>query len=155
MFDLDKFTQAQLSAREGRVNVPGLAPFFGGAEPVCVVRQLTGYEMARCQEAVKINRDLAGLVAGLVSDSSREKVDAIRKALGVSDSVPDEIAKRLEMLVIAGVNPAWDREAAVKLCTHYPVEFYQITTEIIRLTGEGAEPGELIGSTSATTSAAL
>lgn len=152
-FDFGKFQSAPFVPREARVTVTALAPFFGDADPVVTVRQLTGYELARCQEAVQMNRSLATLVAGLVCDSAKEKVDSIRRALGVSDAVPDEIAKRLEMLVIAAVDPTFDREAAVRLCTHFPVEFYSITTEIIRLTGEGASLGESTGCGESPTSA--
>ena len=145
MFDLQSFTSSTTSARESEISIAALAPFFSG-EPVVKVRQLSGYELARCQEAVQRNRDVAGLVAGITSTESAAKIEAIRKALGVDEAVPDEIAKRIEMLILGGVEPVWDREAAVKLCAGWPVEFYTLTTEIIRLTGEGALVGELIGS---------
>lgn len=144
MFDSIMFRQAQFNPRRATVTLPAMACFFeAGDAPDFVVRQLTGYELAKCQEAVSMNRGVSALVAGLVGDDNAEKIEQIRKTLGVSDSVPDEIAKRIEMLVIASVEPAMDREMVVKLCANFPVEFYQLTTEITRLTGEGAELGEL------------
>lgn len=147
MFDTARFTQAPFAARTARVPLPALAVFFDEGEiPAFEVRGLEGSELARCNEAVRVNRDVGELVAGLMSDASADKVMAVRDALGVGDAVPDEIAKRVEMLVIAGVEPKLDREAVLKLARAFPIEFYQLTNRITVLTGEGMVLGESSGS---------
>lgn len=147
MFDTARFTQAPFVARTARVPLPALAAFFAeGERPEFEVRGLEGSELARCNEAIRINRDVGELVAGLMSDATAEKVMAVRDALGVGDRVPDEIAKRIEMLVIASVEPKLDREAVLKLARTFPIEFYQITNKITQLTGEGMMLGESNGS---------
>jgi hypothetical protein len=61
-----------------------------------------------------------------------------RKALGLAGKeTPGEIAKRLEMLAMASVEPAISLQVAVKLAENFPVEFYQLTNEITELTGMG------------------
>lgn len=146
-FSAAKFSRASFSPRTARVRVPALAPFFDeGDEPYLEVRSLTGAELAQTHDAVRRNKDLTELVSGLLSSDSGEKVIAIREAMGIGDKVPDEIAKRLEMLVLGSVDPKLDREAALKLCEHYAIEFYLVTNKITELTGEGAILGESKGS---------
>jgi hypothetical protein len=56
--------------------------------------------------------------------------------------VPDDVAKRIEHLVLGSVDPVCTPDLAVRLCETYPVEFYQLTTKILELTGKGQEPGK-------------
>lgn len=142
-FDEKKFMNANFTPRIKDVKVPDLKDFFdAGSEPVFKVRGLTGNELARVHEAVDKHKNIAGLVAGLLSNQSHEKVEAVRTALGVVEDVPAEIAKRLEMLVLGCVDPVVSLEAAVRLSETFPVEFYNITTEITRLTGKGQMLGK-------------
>lgn len=142
MFDARKFLNANFSARTSSVSVPALAQFFEDDTPEWKVRGLTGDEVARSGEAVKQNRDIAGIAEGLVSADAKEKAQRIRELVGIGDDVPDDIAKRISMLVMGSVSPECDQETAVRLKDCYPIEFYQVTTEILRLTGLGKDPGK-------------
>jgi hypothetical protein len=52
--------------------------------------------------------------------------------------MPEDIVRRVEMLVQASVTPC-DRETAVNLSIRFPTIFYALTNKIIELSGEGAE----------------
>lgn len=139
-FDKKAFLKAQLEPRVEAVPVPDLKMFFGaGAETVWKVRGLTGHELGRVNEAKERNRNIEAILTALVSEKSDDKADAIRQLVGADGKTPDDIVRRLEMLVIGSVDPEVDHELAVRLCTYYPVEFYQLTQAITRLTGLGAE----------------
>jgi hypothetical protein len=147
-FDLERFEQTRFVPREGTMHLPELQVFFGeGEPPEFRVRGLEGEEMARVFAAVRTNTDLAGLVEAIAAGESAEKISGIRQALGIGDRVPDEVAKRIEQLVLGSVAPRFNRAAAVKLCQAYPVEFWQLTNQISELTGLGSVPGEPASST--------
>lgn len=142
-FNEKKFMSTNFTPRTKDVKVPDMKDFFDDdSEPVFRVRGLTGNELARVHEAVDKHRDIAGLVSGLLSGQSQEKIDSIRSAIGVTDDVPAEIARRLEMLSIASVDPVISLELAVKFCESYPIEFYSVTGAISELTGQGQLPGK-------------
>jgi hypothetical protein len=139
-FDLKRFRSAAFAARTEAVPVPDLAEFFAGAaEAVWTVRGLTGHELGRVNEAVERNRNLTAIIDGIVAADARDKVEAVKAALGLGDGTPDDIARRIEILVLGSVDPAADREVVVRLCTWRPVEFMLLTNVIIRLTGQGGE----------------
>jgi len=45
----------------------------------------------------------------------------------------------LEMFVMGSVSPTADMELAIKVCKVRPIEFFEITGVINRLTGQGQE----------------
>lgn len=151
-FDLDKFSGTDFHPREADVPVPDLAAFFKGKAktgedgkeqpPVWRVRGLSGAELARVNEAQTRNRDRNAIAQGLLSGQDEKVTEAVRALVGDGDSVPDDMAKRLEMLVIGSVDPVITHPVAVKLSAAYPIEFYQLTTKITQLTGLGSEPGK-------------
>lgn len=139
-FDLKGFRKAKFEDRTESVPVPGLKAWFDeGDEPAFVVRGLTAEEVARCNEAVQKNKNVSSVVEALASHNQAEKVQAMREMLGVSESVPNDLAKRLEQFAIGTVEPDLDHELAVKFATAYPVEFYQLTNKIMELTGQGRQ----------------
>lgn len=142
-FNEKKFMNTNFTPRTKDVKVPDMKDFFDeNSEPVFRVRGLTGPELARVHEAVDKHRDIAGLISGLLSEQTQEKIESIRTALGVTDNVPSEIARRLEMLSIASLEPKIQLDIAVKFCETYPIEFYSVTTTISNLTGKGQVPGK-------------
>lgn len=151
-FKADKFAKTAFQPRTARVSLPDLSEFFEG-EAAWVVRGLNGMEVCQCNEAAERNRSRAAIAEGLLSEDSGKQVEALREMLGVGSAVPDDIAKRLEMLVMGSVDPVIDHPTAVKLCQAYPVEFYNLTTKILELTGLGSEPGKPNASTKAPRSA--
>ncbi|MEJ1365620.1 MAG: hypothetical protein RPU42_11135 [Candidatus Sedimenticola sp. (ex Thyasira tokunagai)] len=141
------FMAAQFKHRTEAVPVLGLADWFNceeGETPQWTVRGITGNELARANEALLKNKKLTIFTEALVaaSKSKSESVREVQEALGVSDDVHGEIAKRLEMLVMGSVNPTIDLPVAVKLAENYPIEFYMLTNKITTLTGQGQQVEE-------------
>lgn len=139
-FDIKAFRKSRFEDRTAEVPVPDLAEWFGeGETPAFTVRGLTAEELARCNEAVQKNRNVDAVVQALGSGSQRDKIEALREILGVTESVPDDLAKRLEQFALGTVEPDMDHEMAVKFAETYPVEFYQLTNKIMELTGQGRQ----------------
>jgi hypothetical protein len=142
-FNIQKFQQTHFTPREVSVPVKDLAVFFAaGEDPVFKVPGLTGAELAQVNEAVSRNRSKAAIVEGLLSKEQSKQVEAMREILGIGETVPDDLAKRLEMLVLGSVDPKIDNPTAVRLAEAYPVEFYSVTNTITELTGLGQTPGK-------------
>lgn len=142
-FDMKKFMATKFEPRTEEVRLDDLKDFFpDGVEPVFTVRGLTGEEIARVNDAVTKNRNLAAVVDAMAATNAADKADAIKEALGLSPGVPDDLAKRIENLVYGCVDPVFDQPAAVRLFKVFPVEAYQLTNVILRLTGQGQKPGE-------------
>jgi hypothetical protein len=143
MFDMKKFMSTKFKERTQDIPLPDLAAWFPPeVPPVFTVRGLTGEELGRVNESAAKNKNVAGLLDALASSNVSEKIDALKESLGLSQNVPDDIAKRIEQLVLGLVEPKFDLQAAVKFFQVYPVEGYQLTNAIMRLTGQGQLPGE-------------
>lgn len=143
-FNPQKYMQTQFKRREQAVSVPDLASYFGEDEkPEWTVKGLTGQELAMTNEAVKRNQNMSAILEGIASNRTDEIKEAISKLAGCGDGVPDDVAKRVSMLSLGSIDPKVDESLAVHLCTNNPIEFYQITNVITRLTGLGYDPGKL------------
>ncbi|CAO1663536.1 Phage XkdN-like tail assembly chaperone protein, TAC [Halomonas sp. NYA30] len=145
-FDANKFASASFKRREEDVPVPDLRDWFKGTKenetPVWRVRGLAGEELARVNEAQARNRNKNAVIDALSSEKAAHVTDAIRELIGTGSSVPDDLARRIEMLTIASVTPECSHQVAVKLAEAFPVEFYDLTNKITTLTGLGSEPGK-------------
>lgn len=142
-FDGKRFVNTRFVPREEDVPVDDLKEWFEkDGKPLWRVRGLTGQELGAVNEAVERNKNIAAILEGLLAPENAEKVESLRKLLGVSDDVPQDIAKRIEMLTRGSVAPECDLDLALKLCENFPIEFYEITQVIIRLTGQGRIPGK-------------
>jgi len=145
-FDQKLFMKTKFTAREEAVPVPELKAFFGEDEPVWTVRGLTGVELGLANEAAEKNKNISAILEGLLSQTTKEKTEAVKELIGTTGKTPQDVAKRLEMLMVGSVDPEVDLEFALKLCECYPIEFFQLTNKITRLTGKGKVPGKLPGS---------
>lgn len=144
-FDLERFRGAALAPRQATVPVPDLAHFFGeGAEPVWIVRGLTGEEIARCNESHARSATIAAAVQALANSAAAkaDTVEALQSLLGYGTDVPDDLAKRFDHLTFGSVQPAIDRALAVKLFAAYPIVAYTLTNKILELTGLGPDVGK-------------
>lgn len=142
-FDAKKFLKTKFVPRIDEVPVPDLKDFFPeGASAVWKVRGLTGQEIGRASEAAERNKSIQAIIEGITSTSDREKVDAVKNLIGMGKDTPVDVAKRIEHLMIASVDPVCTLDLAVRMCEVYPVEFYQITNKISLLTGLGQVPGK-------------
>jgi hypothetical protein len=146
MFNTNKFMQTDLVAREIDVPVPDLKDWFDKDDkPVWKVRGLSGSEMAKSQESATKSKNILAVIESITGNAKKEKVEALKELLGTDDSVPVELAKRMEQLVMGSIEPEIDLSLAVKLSQHHPVTFMQITTEILKLTGLGSVDSVKLG----------
>jgi len=141
-FDVKQFKKTKFTTRKEEVSVPDLSAYFSEDEnPVWVVRGLTGQELGQTKDAAARNRNISAIVEALDSGSKTKKVQGVKKALGI-DEVPQDIAERIEQLVIGSIEPCCDTDLALMLCERFPVEFYSLTNKILQLTGKGMTPGK-------------
>jgi len=153
-FDLDRFRRISLVPRSEEVKTPELKEWFDeDAEPVFKIRGLTGEEFYRVREASAKRRDMEQIAARLLSGAGEAIAEAIEEFYG---GVPDEFARRVEILIAGCVEPQLDRMDAMRLFKHFPSTAHTLADAILKATGEGSVPGESIGSgeipASATTS---
>lgn len=142
-FDSKKFLKTKFTPRTADVPVPEMREFFPeGTDPVWKVRGLTGQELGRAAEAADRNKNMVAILEGLVSDSTKDKAQAIKDLLGIGGVAAPDIAKRLEHFYIGSVDPPCALDLAVRVCEVYPIEFFQITNKIVELTGRGQMPGK-------------
>lgn len=139
----------KFEARTESIKVPALSDFFGDADPVWIVRGLTASELARTIEASNKQKSIDQVIKAIGQNDT--SIAELREALGISDDTPQDIAKRLEQLVIASVEPKIDITNAVKLAECFPIEFYQITNAVVMLTGLGMDVKKLQPSGTVTT----
>jgi len=110
---------------------------------VFAVRGLNGEEFYGVREAISKRRDLQAIASRLLSGQGEAIAEAIAEFYG---GVPDDYARRVEVLVAGCVAPKLDRPAALKIFKNYPAVGHQLSEQILRLTGEGACVGESSGS---------
>ena len=127
--------------------MPELSGYFGKDEPArWIVRGLTAAEIGRANTAAEKGLDhVKALIAAMAGDGS-DKAATMRKAFGLSDDeVPQDVSRRIELLTIGSVSPELGsdkRDVAVKLAETFPTIFYNLTNQILTLTGQGAEVGK-------------
>jgi len=142
-FDLKKFEGANLQARTAEVEVAALQDFFGKDEkPIFVVRGLKGAEIGKANEAKDKASNMTAIVSALSTTNSAEKIDAMKSLLGLDDDVPGDIVRRQEILTFGLISPKLVHSQAVKLSEFFPVEFYNLTNEILKLSGQGGVVGK-------------
>ena len=143
--DLAKFLNESLSPRTVTIEVPELKAFFGKDKPEWTVRGLSAAELGRAKEAAE--RGLINTMAMVEAlAGTGDKAESIRKTMGISDKdVPADISRRIEILTAGSISPELgkdNRDVAVKLGEQFPTTFYNLTTHILSLTGQGAEVGK-------------
>jgi len=137
-FDFAKLNNGQFLPREETLLLADLQAFFAdGEEPKFTVKGLTGHEFGKVQEAIERNKGLSDILDGLTSAIQKEKIEALKASIGLSEKTPNEIVKRIQLLIMGSVNPKFEQESAVRLCKYFPIEFYQLTNKITELTGQG------------------
>lgn len=144
-FDVKAFNKAKFEARTEVVEVPELAEFNAGKPVAWTVRGLTGDEFYKVRGAADKNAQVQALLEA-VSGKGLLQVEAIREAFGLAADLHEDHVKRLEMLIVASVDPPVDRPMAVKFAAAYPVAFARLTDKILVLTGMGQVSGKLKGS---------
>ena len=137
-FNSKKFMAAQFEPRTGGVDVPGLKDWFDENTPlVWTVRGQTANEIAQAMDAGAKHKNIDAIVSAIAAN--KDQIKSLKKAIGIESDTHSEIIKRLEQLVQCSVDPVITLDVAVKLGQARPVEFYQLTNEILRLTGLGMD----------------
>jgi hypothetical protein len=140
--NLDKYRNERRSLRTEDVKVPQLAPYFDEGKPaVITVRGVSAAELGWCKESAQRQRDVAALAGALIGGDGDAKAAALRE-IANGPAVPDDIATRQEMLASGSVKPKLTHADAVLISEDFPIEFYQITNVINRLTGAGRVLGK-------------
>lgn len=149
MMDVAAFMAAELNTREHDVEVPELKGFFGKKKPVWRVRGLTANEISQANQAAERGtEDLKAVIEAFTGEGS-EKAEALRKAFGISDGeVQSDVSRRIAILMFGSVSPklgseSEHRDFVLRIAEHFPTIFYNLTTTILGLTGEGSEVGKL------------
>jgi len=144
MFDKQKFIAGKFHPREGVVDVPDMAAFFPDdcEKPTWTVRGLTADELSHCTEAADKMGNISDVVDAIAGGSGKDKAEAIKSVLGIDSEMAHDTVKRLELLVRGSVGIDVDLQLSVKLSETFPIEFFAITNEIMRLTGLGQELGK-------------
>lgn len=133
MFDVKSFKKANFTPREEEIHFSSLEQFGGSF----IVRGLTALEIAKCDESAQKGKLVSDLVEKLASSSGKEKAAALLEGIGISDNVPELLAKRYEHVVAGCVNPKLDLSDVVSLAEAFPIEFSQLANKILELTGKG------------------
>lgn len=142
-FDKKKFDKAKFVPRTEVVPVPSLASFFDEGDTAQMeVRGLTGEEMARVNEAQAKNKNMQAVIEALAGGDGKDKIKAIQESLGLSDDIPSDLARRIELLHLGCVDPEMDLQTAAKIFRVAPVDGYSLTNKIQVLSGQGMMPGE-------------
>lgn len=137
-FDADKFMRTKYRDRIEEVPVPELKKFFGEDEtPIWSVKCLTAEEIAYANDAVSRNFDIAKIIEALAKNKTEGKAEAVKLMVGVSDSVPADVVKRISHLVSGSLSPECTQEMAVKLGVNHSVTFFKLTNKILELSGKG------------------
>ncbi len=118
--------------------VEALSEFFEG-KAQWKVRGLTTAELLKCNAAAEKQKSLISAVEAVAGSVGKDKIAATQKLLGLDGTIDADMAKRLEMLVCGSVDPEITLDVAVKLGEYFPVEFMQLTNEIMKLTSDGAD----------------
>ncbi len=139
-FDSKAFMVAKFELRTEAVKVPELADWFGGEAPVWTIRGLTGKEYGRVNEAVARNKNVEAFIKELTSESPKKLANGLGKVL-IGVDVADDIAKRISLLGYGSVDPVCELEMTKRLCKFFCEVFYNLTTKIILLSGQGSVVG--------------
>lgn len=140
-FDTEGFKSEKFEHRTKKVPVPNLKAWFkDGAKPVWTVRGLTAVEIAQANDAAAGRNVSTAILEGLLTRRASEVKDAVEKLVGRADDVPEEMARRIEHIRIASIDPVCDEDLVLKLSKVEPTYFYTLANEIWNLSGQGMSP---------------
>lgn len=138
MFDLEGFRSQTFKPRESEMTLEALKK-AGLGDGVVTVRGLTSHEIAQSDEASQKGKLLSDLIAKLADTSGKQKAAALLEGVGISENVPELLAKRYEHVVRGVISPKLELSDVVKLGDTFPIEFSQIANKILELTGLGKQ----------------
>lgn len=138
-FDADKFIRAKFELRTKKLEFSPFASMDFDKE--LTVRALTGVEFAKCLDAKNDQEKREEVAQALMSSQSEEKMDALRKMMGLTNDTTGDLSRRVESLMIGIVSPdipeTKRRDVVLKILEYFVTDFYLVTNEIWNMTGEG------------------
>lgn len=158
-FDAKAFEGAPIVARTADVPVPGLVDWFdiddeqhkkldslhGKAQQnyaveigvAWKVRGLSDDEFERAAENARGNRSRLGEVFAAMAQLGADDADKLKDQVGANEGVSQQTALRAEHLLLGSVEPEINIHIAYKLGRTFPIEFRQLSTKILELSGLG------------------
>lgn len=145
-FNIQRFLHTDCPPRTAAVPVPELAHWFDDdATPTWIVRNLTGEEVFRAEDAGERLQNIQAAALAILEGGNGLK-DAYQELMGMG-SIPPKLATRIEWLMYASVDPPCDRDVAIKLFRESPVVAGRIVGKIAEMIHLGADWGKALGST--------
>lgn len=159
-FDLKAFEGAVIVPRTSAVEVPGLVDWFEATETQrAEIERLTGRERDRyiveeigakwtvrglsddefeaAQKNANGNRAKLAEIFTELAQLGPEDDEGIKERLGADENVNIQTALIAEHILIGSVEPKINIRTAYKLGKNFPIEFRQIATKILELSGLG------------------
>ncbi len=142
-FNTQQFMGERFEPVTRTVSVPSLKDWFGeGEKPVWIVKSMTGYELGRANEIAGKNDKTRAVLEAVLSANSRDVKKAVGEITGHGESVPMEMAKRIEYLQVGSVDPVCDLDLSLRIYKEKPYVFLELTNAISELTSVGSQPGK-------------
>jgi len=137
-FDKSGFMSASFEPATASVEVPEMADFFGdGADAIFTVRGLNANEFYTASTIEQRKETITSVVSSL--STSAQVTEKLKDVIGLTgENTPAEVDKRIYMLATASISPKLETFEAGKIAEVYPISFFNLTTEIAHLTGQGA-----------------
>jgi hypothetical protein len=119
--------------------------------PMFIVQNLTAIEMAMTKDQVDTASMREKILEGVLANVPESNLKAIKNLAGVisldSDGEPEDLPpdyiRRIFYLIYGSVVPEFkDQQEVIKFSRAFPVEFFQLTNEILMLTGMGMDLGK-------------
>ena len=98
--------------------------------------------MGRANEVANKNDNTKAVLEAVLSANSAEVKKAVSEITGRGDSVPMDMAKRIEYLQTGSVEPTCNLDLALKIFKEKPYVFLELTNVISELTSIGSQPGK-------------
>lgn len=141
-FDIAKFSTTKFEARTAVVPVPEWAEYFAEGDKLeWKVRNLSGKELAKADVARENATKYRATIEGLFSESEAKIRKAVKQMY--DPNVTPEMAKAIAIFRMGSVEPEVEQAVAVRICDHFPKQFYRIVAKINELSGKGSMPGKL------------
>ena len=119
--------------------------------PFAVVQNLSAMEMALAKDEVDNSRNRDAFIQAIFGTLPQDNIKAIKELAGVisydaqgdPETLPADYVRRLFYLLHGCVEPKFsDQQEVITFGRAFPVEFFDWSNEIIRLSGLGMELGE-------------
>jgi len=98
----------------------------------------TANDLAAARESMENRTKREVLLNALERSEKSAAIAAVREALGLTDDVRPDIARRIELIVRCTIEPETDEEDAVWLADNHPVLFFDLTNKCLDLANQGS-----------------